>query len=116
MPLAKEVAAELRRIADALDKEPETPVQKAHLFFSCMGEKDQFVAMARLLPRPIIKKYDNPEKQYGEVKLTIEGDALYVQASVYRSVVCKLIKPAIPAEYDCEPLLSAEEEESLTEA
>lgn len=34
--------------------------------------------------------------------------------SVNREAVCRIVKPAQPAEYDCEPLLSQAEEAQLT--
>lgn len=57
----------------------------------------------------------------GKGRKVIAGDDLrfvgadeLLHLSIYRSEVCKLVKPAQPAEYDCEPLLSQAEEAQLT--
>jgi len=41
------------------------------------------------------------------------ADGLTFDVEVARNAVCRLVKPAQPAVYDCEPLLSQEEEESI---
>ena len=114
-PKASEVAAELRRIADALDKEPETEVKRPLFFFYC-DTKDQFLATARLLPRPLAKKLDGDDGDTYQ-KLCLESDIvkgpIWVRTTINRSLMCRLVKEAQPAVYDCEPILSQAEEESL---
>jgi hypothetical protein len=113
MITAGQIAAELRRIADVLDKEPETELVRPNLYFfhGYSNTKENFLALARLFPRPF-KKGDG--YSHDAIMLTHETDALEVYASIDRSKVCILESPAIPAKYRCEPLLSAAEEESVT--
>jgi hypothetical protein len=113
MPKASEVAQELRRVADALDKEPETDVRRPYLFFSCSGDKDVFLRTAALLPRPFKKVYEDTGESYDALRLEYDSPGLHLAASVYRSAVCILKTPARPATYECPPLLSEMEEASL---
>lgn len=107
MPNAREIATELRRIADAIEREPETQLVRPMLSFYC-NEKDEFLASARLLPRPM--KKDMTEHRYG---LENMDSVVWLRSMVDRNKVCTLVKPAVPAVYDCAPLLSEEEENSL---
>jgi hypothetical protein len=113
MITAGQIAAELRRIADVLDKEPETELVRPRLsfFHGYSITKENFLALARLFPRPFKKGegYD-----HDQITLAHETDALGVYASIDRSKVCILESPAIPAKYRCEPLLSEAEEESVS--
>ena len=120
MPKASEVATELRKLADALDREPEQELIRPDLDFNCkyVGDADKptFLALARILPRPLAKgvcAYDADGMQ-----LTYTSPALIVTTEIKRSKVCRLIEPerTIPAKYECEPLLSPEEDAALTEA
>lgn len=106
MPQASVVAAELRRIADSLDKEPEAKIDKPYLFFShwAESEKQEFLNEARLLPRPLQKKYTDTE-----LTLEYDSEGARVWTKIQRNAVCRLIRPAIPAEYDCDPILSEQE-------
>jgi hypothetical protein len=113
MITAGQIAAELRRIADVLDKEPETELVQPRLgFYHGYGAtKEPFRSLARIFPRPFKKGegYD-----HDQITLTHETPALEVYAAIDRSKVCVLESPAIPAKYRCEPLLSEAEEESVT--
>jgi hypothetical protein len=110
MPKAIEIAQELRRIADALDREPETDLVRPMVSFYC-NEKDEFLAAARLLPRPM--KKEMTEHKYGLENGYHNNSPVWLRAYVDRNKVCVLLKPAIPAVYDCAPLLSEEEENLL---
>lgn len=114
MPLAHEVATELRKFAARLDSDPEAEISRPYLSFSrdyTNNDKEKFLAVARFLLRPFAKKYDDRE-----LMLTYDSPALYLYARIDRNLVCEIVEPAKPAVYRCEPLLSAEEEDSLTEA
>ena len=111
MTTAGAVATELRRIADALDKEPEVEVAIPTLWFWSYGHKKSFLNLMRLMPRPFEKEYDNSNLIVSKSDLT----AIQFQARVDRSAVCTLVEPAKPAVYKCEPLLSDEEEAALTQ-
>ena len=115
MPKAIEVATELRRIADALAAQPETIIQTAWLTFHC-DTKSTFLNTFSVMPRPLTKKYDDPKDSWARLHLEHNTDALQLDCSVRRSEVCTLVAPAKPAEYRCEPLLSEEEEATLTSA
>ena len=114
---AGQVANELRKLADALDREPEQELPQARVEFYCkyMGEKGKpiFLALARLLPRPLAKgpqKYDE-----SAIEVSFRSEALQASACIERNKVCKIIEPArtIPAVYECESLLSEAEEAEL---
>jgi hypothetical protein len=111
MPTAHEVASELRRIADALDKEPEVTFKRPLLFFF-PDTKEEFLTQARILPRPLKKIVDSRDYALQSP----DESAVWLRAKISRSEVCTLVEPAKPAVYDCGPLLSQEEEDSLTEA
>jgi hypothetical protein len=108
------VAAELRRIADLLDKTPDVKIVKPNLsfFHSYQGTKESFLSLAKVFPRPI-KKGDGYE--HDEYTLTHESEALGVYAAIKKSKICTLVEPARPARYECTPILSLEEEAALGE-
>ena len=108
MPKAGEIAKELRRLADALDKEPETELKKATVYFlQSYGDtaKEMFLSVARLMPRPYDKKFEDRE-----IRIGYDTEALSVFATVNRNEVCTIVKPAV---YDCVPLLTREEEAEI---
>ena len=115
MPTAHEVATELRKLADSIDREPETETPVFSIYASCryMGEKGKklFLVLAPLLPHPLQKVFKDDE-----VRLLFKTEALHFQTYVERSLVCTLVEPAKEAVYRCEPLLSEQEEASLEEA
>ena len=100
----------MRKLADALDVQPEQEAARPSVYFSCKYKddgKELFLGLAKLLPRPL-KKSDGFD--HSEMDLTYSSDALRIHASIERSKVCRLIEPAREAKFECEPLLSAEEE------
>jgi hypothetical protein len=108
---ASEIAKDLRILADALEVAPDLELPQPYfaIHFWNNTDKDAFLALVKLLPRPFSKKYD-------DTQLTIGHDTTGLDINVYiqRSAVCELIAPAKPAEYRCEPLLSEDEESTLT--
>lgn len=113
MPLAKEVAMELRKLADSLDKEPEADVPIAFLHFYACDDKARFLALAAAFPHPFAKEYEDGER--GNLELKYETSAAIFTVSCLRSAVCRIVEPAKPAVYECEPLLSLEEDIALEE-
>jgi hypothetical protein len=108
MPLAHEVANELRKLADALDKEPDTQLTKPMVSFY-NDTKDQFLATARLFPRPL-------KKDVSGERYLLENDSsstVWWRSVADRKLVCAVIEPAKPAVYDCPPLLTELEEHDL---
>lgn len=69
-------------------------------FFS---DKTRFLAAVRSL--------GNGHKKYDGHSLVFVSGGLHL--AVDRNAVCRIVKPAVPAEYECEPLLAPEEEELL---
>lgn len=116
MPTAHEVATELRRVADALDLNADVEVKKPHLVFSFWdaSEKDLFLTTARVLPRPVEKKYPVDNDRLSRVRVENDSPALMVSASIYREAICRIIRPAQAAEYDCEFTLLDHEDAALT--
>jgi len=117
MPKSSEIAAELRKIADALDLNPNVEVKKPCLsFYYSFGEtKESFLAAARLIPHPVEKVYGT-DGAYPRVSVRRDTDALLTEASIYRKTICTIVEPARPAVYDCNLTLSEAEDASLTEA
>lgn len=113
MPKASEVATELRKLADVLDAHGETNVGKPDLRFWAGSDKEQFLAAVSVLPRPLAKRYTGTG-EYDSFYVEHKTPALIVAAQAYRTTVCRLVTPAQPAVFECEPLLAAEEEEGLT--
>jgi hypothetical protein len=114
MPKAVEIAAELRRIADVLDKEPEAELVKPTLSFHHWSDKARFLELVKVFPRPFDKEYEPPTDEYANLILKHSTDGLFVFSSILRNAVCRIKTPAQAAEYECEPLLSLEEEEAIT--
>jgi hypothetical protein len=111
MPLAHDVAVELRKLADSLDTTPDAVIVKpvihlSHAYVS--NAKERFITLAKLMPRPINKGWNGEE-----ITLEHETPALYLYASIAKSLTCTLVQAAIPAKYSCDPILSLEEEEAL---
>lgn len=109
MTTAGAIAIELRKLADALDKAPETELPQARFSLYCCSEKKHFLNAAQVLPRPLKKQYPKRPGEYELVYLEHATDALEIAASAYQHAVCTLIAPAMPARFECEPLLTDEE-------
>jgi len=114
MPKASEVAAELRKFADSLDTNPDAEVLAASIYFYHWNKKnkERFMALAKLLPRPL-KKALKGEAGSRDLVLTYESDALHVHSEIPQAATCTLVEPAKPAVYRCDPILSDEENEAL---
>lgn len=114
MTTAGQVAMELRKLADSLDKNSNAEIKAPIVSFYYWGksEKDQFLATARLMPRPFKKDVsgsnDNPE-----LKITYTSDAIRIYTSIPQSATCELIEPARPAKYRCDPILSDDEDSAM---
>lgn len=112
MHTAAETAAELRRIADALDKAPELELSP-YLSIMAYGEnKDTFMALAKIMPRPMQKGVDFEGTSYEDFKL----EHGFWKIKIPRSVMCVLKEPARLAIYECPSILSPEEEAELSQA
>ena len=112
MPKASEVAFELRRIANALAKHPDSEIYKPWLSFYC-DTKDEFLATARVLPRPIQKRVNKITDSYSKFEVFHRSAALDFYCNIPQTDMCVLVEPAKPARYECPSILSAEEEAAL---
>lgn len=119
MVKASDAAAALQMLADCLLTSPDLLVDQPSVYFNFKyggdAERESFLEFAHhVMPRPF-KKTDGA---WGQQTLAIEYsiDAMKVAAWIERSKICRLVKPAQEAEYECEPLLSAEEEAALPSA
>lgn len=114
MPKASEVAAELRRVADAFDLHPDVEVKRPDLDFFYWSEKDDFLRTVSIFPKPLEKSYEDGTKtHFPSLTVTHTTDAIRLYATVQRSALCVIVEPARPAVYDCPPLLSEIEEASI---
>jgi hypothetical protein len=112
MPLAKDVAKELRKLADSLDRQPEAVLQKPYISFSHYGkeQKDKFLSVCRILPKPLTKRM-----AYDDLRVEHKTDSLDIQATIPQQHTCELVEAAKPAVYRCAPILSEGEEMELGE-
>jgi hypothetical protein len=108
---AKAIAKDLRILADALEVAPDLELPQPYfaIHFWNNTAKDAFLALVKLLPRPFSKEYDDTD-----FKIRHDTTGLDINVYIQRSAVCELIAPAKPAEYRCEPILSEDEESTLT--
>jgi hypothetical protein len=117
MPKASEIAIELRKFADALDKSPDAETIRPVLnFWHWTTEKDQFFTEVALIPRPAKKDWGSATDGYSSLTVKHETPALVIEASIRRSVVCEIVEPAKPAVYNCPSILSKAEEAALESA
>lgn len=105
---AGKAATELRKLADALDAAPEAVIEKPYVTFHCF-DKASFVAVAKLLPRPLKKRVDDGDEKWRRLRLEYSNDSIDLNASVAQHLTCELIEPAKPAVYRCAPILALEE-------
>lgn len=120
MPKAKEVAAELMSLASKLEAAGEMEVPYAFMVFHFYTEnKDSFVAFAKdIMPRPYKKEYESMTYS-NDIRLKYAAhnennqEVISLWAKIDRKSICRLVKPAQPAVYDCDPIFSQEEEEEI---
>jgi hypothetical protein len=113
MPLAHEVAIELRKLADSIDREPNAVIIKPFISFYC-DRKDEFIAVANILPRPLTKREsDSDNDRWCRIRIGYDTASITVDASLRKSLTCELVEPAKPAVYRCAPILSLEEDDAL---
>jgi hypothetical protein len=105
----------LRTLADLLEEhgEAEIRMSAATVWF---GDKESFLSIARDLPRPIAKEWE--EGPYGDLKLThgILNKTGNINLYIRRSIICEIVEPARPAVYNCPSIFSPEEEVEMGQA
>lgn len=104
---SREIAANLRKLADAYDVDGYLLPPSLNAF--CRA-KDEVVALIKAIGGKFDKDMGREDDEYAFIKyksLTIPGFTIWID----RSRVCKLIRQ--PIEWDCEPLLSPEDEAEI---
>ncbi|HLW51247.1 MAG TPA: hypothetical protein VKW06_00260 [Candidatus Angelobacter sp.] len=108
LPTSHDLARALQQTAEWLLSRPSFQIEER---FDAMtwqsinfSQKDKFLAAVRAIGTG--KKAFRPHEV--EVKAEIPGGRIYLKAP--RDLVCRLIRPA---EYECDPFLSPEEEKQL---
>lgn len=105
---AGQVAIELRKLADALDVQPDAEIIKPLVHFYG-NRKDEFMSTVRLMPRPLKKSISDAEDhRWARVHVNYSSPAIEVDTSVPQSLTCELVEPAKPAVYRCASILSEE--------
>jgi hypothetical protein len=97
-----EYATEIRKQADYLESRPVFEIPGSERTFFCFYDKHKFLDAVRALA-PGTKEY-----KYDDLDFTIS--AVSIVLSIPRNRVCKLVAPAV---WDCEPLLSLQEDAAL---
>lgn len=106
----------LRGLSELLESKPEFPLppswnaETVSIFISInyWSYKEEFLAAAKAL--------GSFSKRYTDEKLIISAPAnggVELRLDVDRKAVCRIVKPSQPAEYECDPLLTPEEESAL---
>ena len=106
---ALEFALKLRRLARDLEKAPEAEINTYVSITPVNDDKQTFLELAKVLPRPLTKKIRYEGASYED--FTLEGDGFVL--GIPRSKMCILVEPARPARYECPSILSDEEEAAL---
>lgn len=107
---SREIAASLRKLADAYDVDAYLMPPSLNVFCST---KEQVVGLIKAIGGKFDKDMGRDDDQYASIKymsLTIPGFTIWID----RSKVCKLVRH--PIEWDCEPLLSPEDEAEIEAA
>ena len=113
-----ELATDLAKLAEHLKQQPDLEIGTFYLTnesYNTTGE--QFKAIAKSFPKPLHKRVTSYGT--GESDIILEspkdGEGFTLHFRVPQNKVCKIVEPARPAVYDCEPLLTPEEEAELTQ-
>jgi len=112
MYTAAETATELRRIADALDTNPQLKLHPFLLIHTESDDKESFLDLAKTMPRPMEKGVDFEGAPYEDFKLSHS----FWSIKIPRSNMCVLVEPARPARYECPSIFSPEDEAELEQA
>ena len=106
---ASELATKLRKLADGLDKAPDAEINPYVSISPSCDNKETFLELAKVLPRPLTKKIRHEGTTYED--FTLEGDGFFL--GIPRSKICVIVEPARPAQYECPSILSEAEEAAL---
>ena len=96
---ASELATKLRKLADALDKAPDAEINPYVSISPRKDDKETFLELAKVLPRPLTKKIRHEGTSYED--FTLEGDGFVL--GIPRSKMCILVEPARPPAMSAPP-------------
>ena len=116
MTTLHDLAAELEKLAAHFRTQESFSISGTPMLHlgSCHS-RETFIALAKALPRPMRKRDGiGSTERFPEIAVEYVTEDIHVYASAERDVLCRLIEPARPAKYECEPLLSAEEEAQIS--
>lgn len=102
----------LRKLADLLEKHGDAEIRMANatVWFE---KKEPFLEIAREMPRPLKKSYgDGPYSDF-DLEYGVLAESGHIRLRLPRTTWCRVVEPAKPAVYDCDPILSADEEAQL---
>ena len=102
----------LKKLADLLEKHPGANIHMASATV-WFAEKNSFLSVARDFPRPFRKGYTGgsfPDLDLDYGTLNEDGE---ITLRIPQAGICRLVEPAKPARYECDPILSADEEAQL---
>lgn len=110
-----ELALALQKLSVHLQEQPEVEIGCISIgnIYGTTGE--QFKAIAAVMPKPLTKRYDPPTDVMPWIWLDGSIDGVELKFHAERNKLCKLVSPAKPAVYECDPLLSPDEDAELTE-
>jgi hypothetical protein len=111
MSTSHEFAADLRTLADYLQRKAEFPMDYPIIRVYFIEQKEDFLSAVKSCGNG--KKIMPTERYDQDLFYFIPGQPskLTFQVMTYRSMVCRLVSPARAAEYDCDPILSQAQEE-----
>jgi hypothetical protein len=107
-------AANLRKLAEWLDSKPEFPVtneKASNWYMNFHEDKESFLQAVRAIGAGRKEDGQLGKSELRFVATTPTGTEFAVE--VYRSSLCRLVRPAQEAVYECEPLLSQAEMEEV---
>ena len=84
---ASELATKLRKLADALDKAPDAEINPYVSISPRNDDKETFLELAKVLPRPLTKKIRHEGTSYED--FTLEGDGFVL--GIPRSRRCRVL-------------------------
>ena len=104
-------AQQLRELADRWELLPEETRRPVGLTLYCWHDKTLAALVVKTIGGHWDKTVKDTNTSFSAMVYTSRETGLEVQ--LYRDGICKIVRPAQPAEYECEPLLSPEEEDEL---
>lgn len=106
---AQQLANQLRRVVDALEKTPDAAIYHSYISIDAGTDRESFMAVAKHWPKPFEKETMYAGTESEQLALVHGASRLIIKRSAY----CTLITPAVPAVYDCPPILTLEDEAAI---